>query len=130
MRAQPGRSTRTFVVVVATLFWGTAIAVVALMGLAGRSHAAVQGSDKLEATIFSWDGSDFTRSKTTLVTEDGSSAVNTKLEHDTPAYKALKQKHSFVGEATVFGKKYDAEYAPLVGKDGKLTGALFVGVPE
>ena len=29
-----------------------------------------------------------------------------------------------------FGKKYDANYAPLTGADGKLTGALFVAVPE
>jgi cache 3/cache 2 fusion protein len=35
-----------------------------------------------------------------------------------------------VGEVTVFGHKYDADYAPLVGDDGKLTGALFVAVPK
>jgi len=130
MRAPPRGSTRTVVVLVATLFWGIAIAVVALVGLAGRSHAAVQAPDKLEATIFSWDGTDFTRSRTTLVTEDGSSAVNTKLDHGTAAYKALKQKHSYSGEVTVFGKQYDAQYAPVTGNDGKLTGALFVAVPR
>jgi hypothetical protein len=32
--------------------------------------------------------------------------------------------------ATVFGRKYDAEYAPLTSEDGKLTGALFVAVAE
>jgi hypothetical protein len=115
---------------IATIIWGMAIAVLALAGAASQSHAAVQGADKLEATIFSWNGTDFTRSKTTLVTEDGSSAVNTKLDHGTAAYQALKQKHSYVGEVTVFGKKYDAQYAPVIGKDGKLTGALFVAVPE
>jgi hypothetical protein len=130
MRALSRASSRTGVVVLATLIWGIVLAVIALMGSAGRSHAAVQGSDKLEATIFSWDGTDFTRSKTTLVTEDGEPATNTKLEHGTTAYKALKQKHSYVGEVTVFGKKYDADYAPLVGDDGKLTGALFVAVPK
>jgi len=44
--------------------------------------------------------------------------------------KALVKKHSYVGESTVFGKKYDAHYAPLTGDDGALTGALFVGVPK
>jgi len=39
-------------------------------------------------------------------------------------------KHSYSGDVTVFGKKYDAKYAPLTGADGKLTGALFVAVPE
>jgi hypothetical protein len=127
MRAHGRASPRTGVVVILTLVLG--IAVASMVG-ASRSHAAVQGADKLDATIFSWDGTDFTRSKTTLVTEDGKSAANTKLDHSTPAYKALKQKHSYVGEVTVFGKKYDADYAPLVGDDGKLNGALFVAVPK
>ena len=130
MRAQSASRARTSVVVFTTLVWGLAVGAVALIATAGRSHAAVQGSDKLEATIFSWDGTDFTRSKTTLMTEDGKSAANTKLDHSTAAYKALKQKHSYVGEVTVFGKKYDADYAPLVSDDGKLTGALFVAVPK
>jgi len=65
-----------------------------------------------------------------MVTKEGKSAVNTKLEHDTPAYKALVEKRSFSGDATVFGRPYDANYAPLTGEDGRLTGALFVGVAK
>jgi hypothetical protein len=64
------------------------------------------------------------------MTSDGKSAANTKLEHGTPAYKALTEKHSYEGDVTVFGKKYHADYAPLTGDDGKVTGALFVGVPK
>ncbi|HET7296113.1 MAG TPA: Cache 3/Cache 2 fusion domain-containing protein, partial [Gemmatimonadales bacterium] len=85
---------------------------------------------KIEATIFSYDGQDFVRVKTTLLTEKGKPAVNTKLEHDSPAYKALVEKHSYTGEATVFGRKYEANYAPLTGDDGRLTGALFVAVAK
>jgi hypothetical protein len=96
----------------------------------GRAHAAVQTQGKLEATIFSFDGKEFVRAKTTMMTQEGKSAVNTKLEHDNPAYGALLQKHSYTGDATVFGKKYDANYAPLTGADGKLTGALFVAVAK
>lgn len=81
---------------------------------------------KLEATIFSFDGQDFVRVKTTLLTKEGKSAVNTKLEHDSAAYKALIQRHSWTGDATVFGHKYQASYAPLTSDDGRLTGALFV----
>jgi len=89
-----------------------------------RAHA------ELAATIFSYDGKDFVRTQTTLMTEDGKSAVGTKLDHGNPAYGALVKKHSYVGEATSFGKKYDADYAPLTDSGGKLTGALFVGVEK
>jgi hypothetical protein len=91
--------------------------------------SASMAESKLEASIFSYDGKDFVRTETTLM-QDGQSAVGTKLDHDSPAYKALVEKHSYVGPATVFGHDYQADYAPLIGADGKLTGALFVGVPK
>jgi len=100
-----------------------------LTGNAG-TPAAAANHPRLEASIFSYDGNDFTRTQTTLVDEKGKSAVNTKLDHASPAYKALSDNHSYVGESTVFGKKYDADYAPLTGEDGKVTGALFVGVAK
>jgi methyl-accepting chemotaxis protein len=84
---------------------------------------------KLDASILSYDGKDFVRTETTLM-NGGQSATNTKLEHDSAAYKALVKKHSYTGPATVFGKDYQANYAPLTSKDGKLTGALFVGAPK
>ena len=84
---------------------------------------------KLAATIFSYDGADFVRTQTTL-TQDGQSAAGTKLDHDSAAYKALSQKQSYTGPTTIMGQDYEANYAPLVGADGKLTGALFVGVPK
>ena len=107
-------------------------AAVALLPSVGHGHASGSAAvnPKLEATIFSYDGHDFVRTSTTLMTKDGKPAVNTKLEQDNPAFKALSEKHSFTGETTVMGKKYDANYAPLTGADGELTGALFVGVPK
>jgi methyl-accepting chemotaxis protein len=93
----------------------------------GSSASLAQS--KLDASILSYDGKDFVRTETTLM-NNGQSAVNTKLEHDSAAYKALVGKHSYIGPATVFGRDYQADYAPLIGKDGKLTGALFVGVPK
>lgn len=90
------------------------------------SRTSVQAQGKLEATIFTYDGQDFVRVKTTLLTEDGKAAVNTKLDRESPAYRALMQKRSYTGGATLFGRKYDAHYAPLTGEDGQLTGALFV----
>lgn len=79
-----------------------------------------------ESTIFRYDGQDFIRVKTTLMTEDGKSAVNTKLDRGSPAYKALAQKRSYTGQSTVFGQKCDSNYAPLTDEGGQLTGALFV----
>ncbi len=83
------------------------------------------GETKLAATIFSYDGKDFVRTETTL-----KSAANTKLDRDSAAYKALVEKRSHTGPATVFGQDYQASYAPLIGEDGQLTGAVFVGVPK
>ena len=84
---------------------------------------------KLDSSILSYDGKDFVRTETTLM-DAGKSAANTKLDHDSAAYKALIQKRSYTGPAKDFGRDYQANYAPLIGEDGKLTGALFVGVPK
>ena len=92
--------------------------------------ACAQSGVDLEATIFTYDGQDFVRTKTTLVSKDGKSAVNTKLDHDTPAYMALTQKRSYTGDATLFGREYEANYAPLTDEDDQLTGALFVTVAK
>ncbi len=91
--------------------------------------SASYAETKLEATIFSYDGKDFVRTETTLIAE-GQSAANTKLDRDSAAYKALVKKRSYTGPATLFGRDYEANYAPLIGEDGQLTGAVFVGVPK
>jgi len=78
-------------------------------------------------TVFSFDGEDFTRVQTTLLTDDGKSAVNTKLDRSFPSYQALMQKCSYTGEAIIFGRPYDTYYAPLTNEEGKLDGAIFVG---
>jgi hypothetical protein len=62
--------------------------------------SASLAANKLEASIFSYDGKDFVRTETTLM-QAGQSAVGTKLDHDSPAYKALTEKHSYTGPATV-----------------------------
>jgi methyl-accepting chemotaxis protein-2 (aspartate sensor receptor) len=100
-----------------------------LLSLTMLTSDAASAETKLAASILSYDGTDFVRTQTNL-TQDGQSAVNTKLDRDSAAYKALSQKQSYSGPATVFGQNYEANYAPLVGADGKLTGALFVGVPK
>ena len=135
MRSQQWTSARVGKGVVVALVVAAAVALMALVagssGLPAAAQAqAAQADAKMESTIFSYDGKDFVRTKTTLVTEEGKSAVDTKLDHGSPAYKALSKKHSYIGDATVFGKTYDADYAPLTGDDGRLTGALFVAVAK
>jgi methyl-accepting chemotaxis protein len=98
-----------------------------LVTVLGSSASLAQS--KLDASILSYDGKDFVRTETTLM-NNGQSAVNTKLDHDSAAYKALVEKHSYTGPVTVFGRDYQGDYAPLMNKDGQLTGALFVGVPK
>ena len=56
--------------------------------------------------------------------------MNTMLTHDSPAHRALVEMRSYSGEATLFGRSYDANYAPLTDAEGGLTGALFVAVPR
>ncbi len=92
--------------------------------------ACSQSSGDVEATIFTYDGQDFVRTQTTLATKDGKSAVNTKLDRGTPAYQALTQNRSYTGDTTLFGREYEANYAPLTDEDGQLTGALFVTVAK
>jgi hypothetical protein len=130
MRLHQWTSARVGKGVVVALVLAFAVALMVLVEGGSSSQAAAQAQAKMEATVFSWDGKDFVRTKTTLVTEEGKSAVNTKLDHATPAYKALIQKHSYIGDATVFGRRYDAEYAPLISDDGRLIGALFVAVAK
>jgi methyl-accepting chemotaxis protein len=93
----------------------------------GSSASLAQS--KLDASILSYDGKDFTRTETTLM-QEGKAAVGTKLDANSPAYKALAEGHSYTGPVTVFGKNYQGNYAPLIGADGKVTGALFVGAPK
>ena len=93
----------------------------------GSSASLAQS--KLDASILSYDGKDFVRTETTLM-NNGQAAIGTKLDPDSAAYKALVEKHSYTGPVTVFGRDYQGDYAPLTSADGKLTGALFVGVPK
>ena len=64
-------------------------------------------------TLFNFDGQDFVRTETNLLTADGKSAINTKLDHDTPIYQLVHQK-SYSGVAILFGRDYDTTMPPLL----------------
>jgi hypothetical protein len=130
MRSHSWLQTRIGKLIAVVIALAAAAALVGALVAGTGSPASAAIHPQIEASIFSYDGSDFVRTQTTLMNEKGKSAVNTKLDRSSPAFKALADKHSYVGEATVFGRKYDADYAPLTGSDGQLTGALFVGVAK
>lgn len=100
-----------------------ALAISIMMGI----YVLKARSRMTTVTVFSFDGADFTRVQTTLLTEGGKSAVGTTLDRSFPSYQALLQKHSYSGEAIIFGQTYDTYYAPLTNAEGTLDGAIFVG---
>jgi cache 3/cache 2 fusion protein len=91
-----------------------------LLLVTALGSSASLAQSKLDTSILSYDGKDFVRTETTLMNE-GQSAVGTKLAPDSPAYIALVEKHSYTGPATVFGRDYQANYAPLIPVSTKIT---------
>jgi Cache 3/Cache 2 fusion domain len=67
---------------------------------------------------------------TTVKREDGSSAVGTMLDATSPAVAKLNNGEAYYGEATVFGKTYDAGYEAIKDASGTVIGAYFVGQPK
>ena len=57
------------------------------------------------------------RVATTVKKEDGSSAVGTPLAANSPALAKLNNGEPYYGDATVFGKAYDAGYEPIGKRD-------------
>ena len=67
------------------------------------------------------------RVATTVKKEDGTSAVGTLLDANSPAYAKLNAGEPYYGDATVFGKAYVAGYEPIKNAAGAVVGADFVG---
>ncbi|QHQ19353.1 HAMP domain-containing protein [Pectobacterium brasiliense] len=80
------------------------------------------------STIFVRDGEDFTRVTTSLKKEDGSRAMGTKLDRESPAYAPVMKGDTYSGLATLFGKQYITQYQPIRDSENKVIGILFVGV--
>ena len=80
------------------------------------------------ATVFARSGDDFVRVTTSLKKQDGSRAIGTLLDRKGPAYAPLMAGRSYTGQATLFGKQYMTQYRPIVDANGRVIGALFVGV--
>src|SRR5262245_13373828 len=97
--------------------------------LKGAIDAVVQ-KDGGAASLFAKNGNKYVRVATTLKKEDGTSAVGTSMDPKNPAFAKLNAGKPYYGEATVFGKTYDAGYEPIKNGSGAVIGAYFVGYPK
>jgi hypothetical protein len=79
------------------------------------------------ATLFVKNGDQYVRVATTVKKEDGTNAVGTALDANSPALAKLNSGEAYYGDATVFGKTYDAGYEPIKDASGAVIGAYFVG---
>ena len=79
------------------------------------------------ATLFAKNGDQYLRVATTVKKEDGTSAVGTLMDANSPAYAKLNAGEPYYGDATVFGKAYVAGYEPIKNAAGAVVGADFVG---
>jgi hypothetical protein len=78
-------------------------------------------------TLFVKTGDQYVRVLTTVKTEEGKRAVGTPLDANSPAIAKLNNGEAYYGDATVFGKTYDAGYEPIKDASGTVIGAYFVG---
>lgn len=79
------------------------------------------------ATLFAWDGANFIRISTNVLTPDGSRAIGTVLDPGGKAYAALIQQRAFGGVVNILGVPYITSYVPMLDADGKLVGAWYTG---
>jgi methyl-accepting chemotaxis protein len=78
------------------------------------------------ATVFAGD----VRVATTVENADGSRAIGTTLARNA-AYEAVFVKHApFRGVVDILGEPYVTAYDPIIDQQGKVVGALFVGIPQ
>jgi methyl-accepting chemotaxis protein len=90
-----------------------------------RAAASIGGV----ATVFDKQGGDYVRISTNVKTEKGERAVGTKLATDHPAQARLARGEAYYGAAVLFGQDYMTGYFPVTDVAGRVTGALFIGIP-
>ncbi len=79
------------------------------------------------ATIFVRSGDDFLRVTTSLKKEDGSRALGTFLDKESPAYRKIMAGDTYFGKAHLFGKDFMTKYSPIKNHEGQVVGISFVG---
>ncbi|NTV11152.1 MAG: HAMP domain-containing protein [Zoogloea sp.] len=80
------------------------------------------------ATVFVRKDDDFVRIATSVKKENGERAVGTLLDKANPAHARLLAGQDYIGKARLFGRDFMTSYRPIKGADGKVIGALFIGL--
>ncbi len=80
------------------------------------------------ATVFVRSGDEFIRITTSHKKENGARAIGTAMDHAHPAYQLMLEDKTYSGTATLFGGQYMTQYNPIKNAEGKIIGALYVGV--
>jgi methyl-accepting chemotaxis protein len=83
-----------------------------------------------DATLFLLARQGMVRVSTTIRKKDGNRATGTFIPPGSPVYRSIASGAKYEGRATVAGQDYLTVYTPLEDSEGKIFGALFVGVPE
>lgn len=81
------------------------------------------------ATIFQSIPGGLVRLATTVRKADGKRAIGTFIPQGSPVYKAISRGERYYGRALVAGDWYVTAYAPVI-IEGRVVGAVFVGVPQ
>ena len=79
------------------------------------------------ATVFVRSGDDFVRITTSLTKQDGSRAIGTLLDRQSPAYARIMAGQPYVGRALLFERFYMTQYTPVHDDSGRVIAILFVG---
>ncbi|MBI6601355.1 MULTISPECIES: methyl-accepting chemotaxis protein [Pseudomonas] len=79
------------------------------------------------ATVFVRSGDDFIRVSTSLTKQDGSRAIGTVLDRQSPAYARVFSGQPYIGRAVLFDRSYMTQYSPVRDASGKVIAVLFIG---
>ena len=79
------------------------------------------------ATVFVRSGDDFIRVSTSLTKQDGSRAIGTVLDRQSPAYARVFSGQAYIGRAVLFDRSYMTQYSPVRDASGKVIAVLFIG---
>lgn len=85
-------------------------------------------STNVVSTVFVRDGDDLVRVLTSIKTENGQRALGTILARNHPGYQRLMEGKSYSGQVILFNTPFMTQYDPIIDANGKVIGALFIGM--
>lgn len=97
----------------------------------GRYEYIDELSDHMNivATVFSKENDNYTGVLTTITNSKGKRAIGTQLDPKGPAYEAISNGKTYLGEADILGQQYMTQYTPIFDHNQQIIGIYFSGVP-